>query len=131
MTENEMLTALSEGKTIQFKPDQAKTWFDAETKDVIKLILQGGAVSAQGHALRVKPETIHINGVPVPVPEQKPLNLNDYYFIPALNRQDLVTVSVWKDDKDDNRILKRGLVHKTEEAAKQHALALISHTEAL
>lgn len=73
--------------------------------------------------------TIKIGGIDVPEPEREPCKNGEVYYIPALQWSDLVAGYAWDGGGCDIRYLKRGLVHKTEEAAQQHARALLALTE--
>ena len=78
---------------------------------------------------RRKPRTININGHEVPEPVRTPLKNGDQYFVPSLSHSTLVWTMAW-DDQGAATIsdFKRGLVHTTREAAKLHAMALLSFT---
>lgn len=73
--------------------------------------------------------TININGYEVPEPEREPLSPNEEYWIAALDSSILLATGVWTNHRVDNQALKRGLLHKTREAAIAHAQALLSFTE--
>lgn len=79
---------------------------------------------------RRKPKTISINGIEVPEPDREPLDAGTLYWIPKLSSTKDVVVFRWAwDGGIDHRNLERGLVHLTEEAAAQHAKALLSFTQ--
>lgn len=76
---------------------------------------------------RIKPRTIKIGEVDVPEPvrdESDMVNGGEYYF-PLVNGEDLCEDYYWSGDYMDLLLLKRGLIHKTKEAAIAHAKALI------
>jgi hypothetical protein len=75
----------------------------------------------------IKSKTIGINGYEVPEPVREPLKRHEPYF--TLNL--FVTKNVWSDDVADRRYLRKGLIHRTEEAAMLHAKALLNFTEVL
>lgn len=78
---------------------------------------------------RRKPRTIRIGEIDIPEPVREPLRNGEEYFIPAIDCGDAyVNKSTWDNDSMDNRLLKQGLVHLTEEAALAHAKALIALT---
>lgn len=79
---------------------------------------------------RIKPKTININGFEVPEHVNVQLALNTIYFWPTLGvyDTDLWDSSIWNDDPLDKRLLKKGLVYLSQEAAEIHAKALLSFT---
>lgn len=72
---------------------------------------------------RIKPKTITINGIEVPKPESEAPDRNTKYYYPHLIG--IVGWYRWSDHEVDIKLLKQGMVHLTEEAAIQHAKALI------
>lgn len=78
---------------------------------------------------KVRPETIFINGIEVPKPEQKCLEMSQRYYVPDLDGSDDPThSSTWYNDEIDLLWLSRGLIHLTLENALAHANALLSFT---
>ena len=78
---------------------------------------------------RRKPRTITINGYEVPEPVREPLAMRQKYFFPCISNDGLVDWFHWGGYPIDNRLLGRGLIHLTEEAACAHAEALLSFTK--
>jgi hypothetical protein len=81
--------------------------------------------------LTSKPRTININGFEVPEPCRKPLEVRTtyYYFDVFISARCCVNDCQWEGDEIDNKLLDMGIIHLTEEAAIQHAKALLSFTE--
>lgn len=52
----------------------------------------------------IKSETRTINGVEVPVPVKKKPLLNQQYWFPSVDDEDLVDFSFWGDNYTDNQI---------------------------
>ena len=78
---------------------------------------------------RRKPRTIRIGEIDIPEPVREPLRNGEKYFVPAIDCGDECTRRFpWEDDPTDKRLLRKGLVHLTEEAALAHARALIALT---
>lgn len=75
--------------------------------------------------VRRKAKVIRIGAVEFPEPVREPLTNGEQYFVVALTLPQYVMTACWCGDTFDANRLKRGLVHLTEEAAKQHAKALI------
>lgn len=76
---------------------------------------------------RIKPRTIMVGDmqVPEPVMEVSELEEGKAYYLPNPTRKDFYVWSSWDGNSVDLRLLKRGLIHKTKEAAILHAKALI------
>lgn len=77
---------------------------------------------------RRKPKTININGFEVPEPVRKPLQECEIYWVADNVRPELSDYYMWRGDKFDQEALSRGIIHRTKEAAQQHAKALLSFT---
>lgn len=69
--------------------------------------------------------TLKIGDMDVPEPEREPLEKGETYYVPELSFSTLVSSDTWDGFEFDLCRLERGLVHKTREAAEQHAKALI------
>jgi len=78
---------------------------------------------------RRKPRTININGHEVPEPVRDAPRFREEYFIVDTWNDEIVDSYHWNDDEADRRLLKRGIIHLTREAAEAHAKALLSFTE--
>lgn len=76
---------------------------------------------------RIKPRTIMIGDmeVPEPVRDAGELEIDEKYFISLIGSGDFCSFYHWNGDEFDLRMLRRGLIHKTEEAATLHSKALI------
>ena len=78
---------------------------------------------------RRKPRTIRIGEIDIPEPVREPLQNGEQYFVPAIYCGDACTQRFpWKDGYADKRLLKQGMVYLTEEAAQEHAKALLALT---
>lgn len=119
----DILRAIADGKTIQVRAafDPEDSWDDSTMP--LKFI------GVDGYCLRIKSETININGHEVPAPVRRPLgNLGDSYFVPDLKFDPPVQMYGWVGGSYDLQMLERGLIHLTKEAAIAHADALLSFT---
>lgn len=74
---------------------------------------------------RIKPKTIRIGEIDVPEPVRVALKRGDIYFVSQLTPTRISEEFSWADDPTDKRLLSRGLIHLTREAAELHAKALI------
>jgi hypothetical protein len=80
---------------------------------------------------RRKPKTININGFEVPEPERKALKNGTFYYFPSFHYEHYIFLTaIWDSHESNLARLKNGLVHLTQEAAIQHAQALLSFTKA-
>lgn len=74
-----------------------------------------------------KPEMVRIGNFEFPKPETEPLQEGEVYYTPCLDGWELYEVYNWYSGMHNNeKLLEDGLVHKTQEAAEQHARVLIA-----
>lgn len=117
LTENqrEILQALLDGKDIEVMSSTGD-FYEIDT------VSQFFTSSYFGHALRVKPRTIVVNGVEVPEPiKVKPACGTMFYTAapnPGLSFK-------WFDDGCDNEYFNAGICHSTPVAAALHWEAMI------
>lgn len=85
-------------------------------------------VISSGHSeyLRIKPETVMINGVEVPKPIDKAPKWGEIMYLVMPTSTELTYCLGWTGSVEDMRFLSRGRLHPTEEAAIQHAKAEIA-----
>jgi hypothetical protein len=79
-----------------------------------------------------KPRTITVNGIEVPEPVRNRPDEGDELWAADVTADDdgaPVRLFVWFDDGFDNRIFRRGLIHRTREAAEAHVRALLAASE--
>ena len=74
---------------------------------------------------RIRPRTIRIGEIDVPEPVRECPPLGVKYYYPTINYSQTYDAFTWQGDGFDKRLLERGLIHLTREAAEQHAKALI------
>jgi hypothetical protein len=117
----DILIAIARGKTVQMRNAlrESKIWHDEPTPFEY--------LSDDRFEWRIKPETITINGheVPAPVRESSP---DVEYWCVDLNSKMRAHRNDFYGDETQERCLKLGLVHLTQEAAIAHAEALLSFT---
>lgn len=80
------------------------------------------------HKYRRIPTTININGYEVPEPVRSPLKNGTMYYIPNVYYSDMYNSYEWRGDLTDLALLKKGVVHLTEEDCVKHTEALLSFT---
>jgi hypothetical protein len=115
----ELLRAIADGK--QMQSDGA----DCTARDALLMIADFCA-----DRIRIKPETVTINGIEVPSPVREPLKDGEQYWFVASELATPVSASEWSGDSFDGRMLERGLMHRTRDAALAHFKALITPTKA-
>lgn len=123
-TWREVIQALLDGKDVEYFEDSAEKWIKLKHFPNPSF---SGLSYAPDRIYRIKPRTIKIGEVDVPEPvrdESDMVNGGEYYF-PLVNGEDLCEDYYWSGDYMDLLLLKRGLIHKTKEAAIAHAKALI------
>lgn len=74
---------------------------------------------------RRKPRTHMVNGIEVPAPIRDVPKYEQTYWAADLGNREFVCNFVWCNDDFDKRLLERGLVHATKEAAVANAMAMI------
>ncbi len=77
---------------------------------------------------RLKPHTIDINGHQVPEPERESPEDGDELYIADITSNGALRL-MWTNHESDRRLLARGVLHLTKEAAESHIAALLSFTQ--
>ena len=124
-----ILNALAEGEEIQYLLHPSSSyWKTLPAECFLRAMVNGELGSPELY--RVKPKTININGYEVPEPVRTKPNKGThyYYYLSDLTSCAFCKRIYWNDDPNDNYYLESGLVHLNEEAAIQHAKALLSFT---
>jgi hypothetical protein len=101
----------------QFRPKDTKEWRNCGSSPSWMLY----------NEYRRKPPVMLINGFEVPQPEQHPLEIGTQYFTLSISGSS--RVMTWESEPMDYKLLKKGLVHLTSEAAAAHSQALTSFSE--
>jgi len=85
---------------------------------------------AFGTKYRIKPKTIKIGKFDIPEPTRTKLAPGEKYWLPYPAGYSTTTsvTRIWSNIMFDEEMLLRGLIHTTEQAAIEHAHALISLT---
>ncbi len=100
------------------------------TPDWLKWEQMSGSPSwHKEHQYRRKPRAITINGRKVPEPMREAPKVGEKVYLASIDVGFKFNSITWEGDGIDRRLLSRGLVHSTEEAAIAHAEALLSFTE--
>lgn len=110
-----IVQAAAGGAVIEFK--QGAAWHEKTHNDL-----------CYDYEYRIKPKTIRIGTIDVPVPETQPLKNGIVYYVPNLLAVVHPSVQDWCGDNTDTTWLAAGLVHLSADNAILHAEALRSIT---
>ena len=77
------------------------------------------------------PRTHEVNVFTVPAPLTEPPAKGTYYYVASTEQDYFFLSSSWDGIPLEYKYLRRGLIHLTEEAAQQNALAMIGRDPAL
>lgn len=123
----QVLRWIADGEAVQTYDYLISEWIDRHSTALLRDIFNQETAPEN---FRIKPRTILINGIEVPEPLISAPKVGiSYCYLSLGHREHSVYESRWNDDIADHRILKRGLIHLTKEAAETHARALLSFTE--
>lgn len=123
-TWRDVIQAMLDGEELEYYLEASKSWVDF-------LYLPSVPVKELTHQprnrCRIKPKTIMIGDMEVPEPVRyvSELEIDEKYFVSLIGSGDFCSFYHWNGDEFDLRMLRRGLIHKTKEAAILHAKALI------
>lgn len=123
-THASIIKALLDGKTIQMcsKPVESSGWFDLTPDQALYHI----AVASPSNEYRIKPEYIMIGDVKVPKPLTDAPEHGTVLYYPDITHVELVGVMTYlRSGEYPHRLLTRGMLHLTREAAEAHAKAMI------
>jgi hypothetical protein len=117
------LRAIADGRELEFQDFQGR-WYTPGANLVLGWLAN---LDTDPKRFRIKPDTITINGREVPAPVREVSPRKDDYFLVDLLSSSYVRHCRWADTTK-YQLLADGLIHLTEEAARQHAEALLSFT---
>lgn len=126
----DILRAIADGKPIEARCTTERATKDRDRDWIIPADVLGmiaDPVVLRNWELRIKPETITINGYEVPCPVQEPSPDVQYWCVDLHSKMRAHMHDLYGDETQD-RCLKLGLVHHTREAAIAHADALLIFT---
>jgi len=113
----DILRAIADGKTIEGRLHNTD-W------EVLALPLL--AVEKSEWELRIKPETMSINGHEFPAPVREPLPVGTLYWQANIGSNELETAWKWSDHDVDKFLLRRALIQLTKKGAIAQAKAMIA-----
>lgn len=122
----EMYEALLRGKTLQ------NNGYKIHMDTAGNIVDDGGCTVHVGYLMpeswSIKPKTININGFEVPEPVREPLKEGEDYWLVNMDDEHGFVFSQWRNKKNDNFWLSKGMIHRSEAAAVLHTNALWSFT---
>lgn len=120
--EKEILQAVVDGKRIQGL-DRNSEWSEVDDYCALQILCSNrdrGCIIE----LRVKPETMLVNGVEVPAAETEAPSYGTKFWFPTYWKESGFWHSYWMPQGNQALALKRGFVHLSEENCIAHAKAL-------
>lgn len=123
LTPPEVVQALLDGKDVECTramDSQSNDWYSLNQYETSIGMLTNGLFK-----FRLVQEMITIGDVSFPKPVSEPLKKDTKYWFAVLGSERCALSYYWNDDETDKRILRRGLLHLSEENAVAHAKALI------
>lgn len=115
----ELLKAVADGEALQrlYKG----RWIDVPAEGVLRYLADESDVS-----IRVKVDTININGFNVPRPLRELPAIGARYWVVQLSETQLTFSVNNSEDATDSSWIKKGICHLTRDSAIMHAKALLS-----
>ncbi|AKG19276.1 hypothetical protein AAX09_07710 [Moraxella bovoculi] len=123
LTAPEVVQALLAGKDVECTramDSQSNDWYSLNQYETSISMLTNGLF-----IFRLAQEKVTIGDVSFPKPVSEPLKKGTKYWFAGLGSERCAFSYDWDDDETDKRILRRGLLHLSEENAVAHAKALI------
>ena len=77
---------------------------------------------------RMKKKTINIGGIEITEPVRGALTIGEIYYIPYLGASSRASYHIWQGDDLDYLRISSGIVHRNEDDAIKHAIALMGLT---
>lgn len=123
-TWKDIIQALLDGERVEYLESGTNRWIRTHLFPHISTV---DLLTTPQFTYRIKPRTIKIGDmeVPEPIKDASDMSNGSEYYFPLVNCEDLCDDYCWDGDHTDLRLLKRGLIHKTKEAAVIHAKALV------
>lgn len=114
-----LLRAIADGKQMQIK--RPSEWRNCDASTAL-----AGLASVAPHHIRIKPETVLINGIECPAPMRVEPEQGSLYYAPTPTREVKFTPWGWSNDASDQRFFAEGLCFATAEDAAAAARAMIA-----
>lgn len=119
LTADKVLQALKDGKTVEYIEDPKEDWRIFVADRVVRLLLN------ENTKFRVMQEIVAIQSERFPKAEVDAPEIGTEYYFVDMSCEGFVRGYTWDNDCTDLDILKRGMLHLSEENAIAHAKAII------
>lgn len=119
----DLLRAIADGKQMQGRlQEDGCDWFDIYPDQAI-----GAIASDYSMKVRIKPETVLINGIECPAPMRVAPALGAMFYCPDIVRKNGYNACVWYGSVADENLLANGVCFATTEdaAAAAHAITAL------
>lgn len=117
-----MLRAIADGKQMQGRlTADGCDWFDIYPDQAIGAIASGYSMK-----VRIKPETVLINGIECNAPMRVEPEMGSWYYTPTPTNEAKFTLWAWLNDASGQRLFAEGLCFATAEDAAAAARAMIA-----
>lgn len=118
----DLLRAIADGRQMQGRlPEDGCDWFDIYPDQAI-----GAIASDYSMKVRIKPDTVTINGIECPAPMRVEPEQGSCYYAPTPTREVKFTPLGWSNDAFDRRLFADGLCFATADDAAAAARAMIA-----
>lgn len=118
----DLLRAIADGRQMQGRlPEDGCDWFDIYPDQAI-----GAIASDYSMKVRIKPDTVTINGIECPAPMRVEPEQGSLYYAPTPANEAFATSFRWRGDSVDLFLLERGICFATADDAATAARAMIA-----
>lgn len=122
----DLLRAIADGKQMQCydatNSRDGRAWINAVAEFALYELSKGSS----GLPIRIKPDTIIVNGVECNAPMRVEPEMGNWYYTPTPTNEAKFTLWAWSNDASDKRFFAEGLCFATAEDAAAAARAMIA-----
>ena len=115
----DLLRAIADGRQMQIK--RPSEWRDCDASTAL-----AGLASVAPHHIRIKPDTVTINGIECPAPMRVEPEMGSWYYAPTPTNEAKFTLWAWSNDATDQRFFAEGLCFATAADAAAVAKAMLA-----
>lgn len=118
----DLLRAIADGRQMQGRlPEDGCDWFDIYPDQAI-----GAIASDYSMKVRIKPDTVTINGIECPAPMRVEPEQGSWYYTPTPANEAFAASLQWRGDSIDRFWLEMGICFATADDAAAAARAMIA-----
>lgn len=115
-----MALAKDANTPMQIEVPSMETWANCTYREALQAIAMGV------HRVRIKPSTLMIGDIEVEGPMREVPKVGEAYWVVSLTSTSGIIKNHWDGDISELRCLRRGLLHSTEQKAKDTAEAILN-----